>query len=572
MRFLFSLFCFFLLQMHFAQSDVFETDGKGNREIEHATRIVSFPKIYDSIQTSPVTHRPLLSLKTETHATSDTIEAAVIETETLLEKYYPFYLKAAMGSSLMPLGEYYMNSTRSRNNCFGFHVKHVSFFGSLKNREKQKMAPATFDKTNVFGYFSTFQKTYDFGANVSYLNHGFHYYGLTNPNANADSLKQRFQVLNTNLQFDYHRADTNVFNLKTALDFRFLNHAKPFYDSLVDWRAKESAFSLRTMGYYRKNHELYYASIGVRHNNYAYGLMDSMVQVGDSGLLVKNTIVDFVPGIKSHLLANKLLVDIGFGLSIDVGSTTKAYFFPNIYMQFSAFNDAFIPYAKISGGVKQNSLYALYNVNPYILTNVSVKNEVAPYDITLGFKGVGGKRISYGVMANLSKINQKAFFVTDTLLSSGNRFTVIYDSLSYAKIEGNFAYQQSDKLNIATTLRYHSYTLLNEAKAWNLPQFEFLLNGSYNLYHKFIVNVELEMSFNRFAKMYAPGQDVVAENGQYYTSIGSIVDGNIGLEYRYNPRLSAFINVNNVASQRYLRFYNYPVLPIQFLAGITARF
>jgi len=65
---------------------------------------------------------------------------------------------------------------------------------------------------------------------------------------------------------------------------------------------------------------------------------------------------------------------------------------------------------------------------------------------------------------------------------------------------------------------------------------------------------------------------VVAENGQYYTSIGSIVDGNIGLEYRYNPRLSAFINVNNVASQRYLRFYNYPVLPIQFLAGITARF
>ena len=572
MRLLFSLFCFFLAQNMLAQSDVFETDGKGNREIERATRIVSFPKIFDSIQTSQVTHRPLLSLTVATHVSSDTIEAAVIETETLLEKYYPFYLKAAMGSSLMPLGELYLNSTRSRNNCYGFHVKHISFFGGLKNQEKQKMAPASFDKTNVFGSFSTYQKTYDFGAQVNYLNHGFHYYGLIAPSANADSLKQRFQVLNTHLQLDYHRADTNVFNLKTALDFRFVNNAKPFYDSLVDWRAKEGAFSLRTMGYYRKNNELFYATIGARHNNYAYGIQDSTLQVGDSGLLVKNTIIDFVPGIKTLLMAKKLVVDVGFGLSIDVGSNTKAYFFPNIYMQYSLFNDAFIPYAKISGGVKQNSLFALYNDNPFILTNVSVKNEVSPYDISLGFKGIGGKRISYGILANVSKINQKAFFVTDTLLSTGNRFNVIYDSLSYVKIEGNFAYQQSEKLNIATTLRYHSYTMLHEAKAWNLPQVEFLLNGSYNLYHKFIVNVALEMSFNRYAKMYAPGQNVTAQKGQYYTSIGSIIDGNIGLEYRYNPRLSAFINVNNIASQRYLRFYNYPVLPIQIFAGITARF
>jgi outer membrane receptor protein involved in Fe transport len=44
------------------------------------------------------------------------------------------------------------------------------------------------------------------------------------------------------------------------------------------------------------------------------------------------------------------------------------------------------------------------------------------------------------------------------------------------------------------------------------------------------------------------------------------------LEYRYNKRISAFLQVNNLASQRYYRWYNYPVQPIQVMGGITARF
>ena len=104
MKRLFFILIFGCLNVALAQSDVFETDGKGNRDIERSYRLPSAPKIIDSIRTSAVPNRPLLEPKQNPIIKTDTIEAASIETEQLLEKYYPFYLKVGMGSTLMPLG------------------------------------------------------------------------------------------------------------------------------------------------------------------------------------------------------------------------------------------------------------------------------------------------------------------------------------------------------------------------------------------------------------------------------------------------------------------------------------
>ena len=109
-------------------------------------------------------------------------------------------------------------------------------------------------------------------------------------------------------------------------------------------------------------------------------------------------------------------------------------------------------------------------------------------------------------------------------------------------------------------------------KAWNLPNFEFILGGVYNLYDKLIVKADLHLGLNRFAKVYQPGPNVGTENNQYYYNLGSLIDGNLGVEYRYSKRMSGLIQINNIAAQRYLQFYNYPVMPIQVLAGITFKF
>jgi hypothetical protein len=46
---------------------------------------------------------------------------------------------------------------------------------------------------------------------------------------------------------------------------------------------------------------------------------------------------------------------------------------------------------------------------------------------------------------------------------------------------------------------------------------------------------------------------------------------NVSVEYRYNKRVSAFVEFNNIVSQRYKRWYNTPVHSFQFLGGVTFR-
>ena len=72
--------------------------------------------------------------------------------------------------------------------------------------------------------------------------------------------------------------------------------------------------------------------------------------------------------------------------------------------------------------------------------------------------------------------------------------------------------------------------------------------------------------------MYGPGEDVFIENNQYVKTLGFIADANLGVEYRYNERISAFVQLNNFASQKYTRWYNAPVQAFQVLGGVTFRF
>ena len=286
-----------------------------------------------------------------------------------------------------------------------------------------------------------------------------------------------------------------------------------------------------------------------------------------------NTIIDLYPGITSKLLQNKLNVDVGVGLSIDVNTVSRAYIYPRASISYSLLNDLIIPFIGIRGGLNQTTFDVINRANPYILTNVLLANENKPYDLFFGVRGGITKQITYGINASFARVNNKAFFVTDTFYTTlGNQFSIVYDSLNLTTLEGCISYQLNEKLKIDGVGRFYSYEMMNEAKAWNLPQLQFTLRGSYNLYDKFLIRADLTLESGRMAKVVGPGNGVIFENNQYFMPLGFIADGNLGVEYRYSKRVSAFLQINNIAAQRYSRWLNYPVMPIQIMGGITARF
>ena len=66
-------------------------------------------------------------------------------------------------------------------------------------------------------------------------------------------------------------------------------------------------------------------------------------------------------------------------------------------------------------------------------------------------------------------------------------------------------------------------------------------------------------------------QELVA-NGVYGRKIDPIFDFNLGMEYRFTKKLSAFVDVNNILSKNYEIWGNYHVQGINVMAGVTYSF
>lgn len=560
----------FLSVNSFAQGPDIILTGTGTREIEPAYRMNESPKIIDTTITAPVTEYPLMVLQFPTSIDVQPIEPATVKTEGKLAQLYHNYLKLGIGTEMMPLGEFYFDSKRSRKYLYGAHVKHLSSFGNFPN-----YAPATFDRTKLSTYGALNQDNYTLKGEAHYGNQGLHYYGWRIPtdSIHRDSLSQRFQDIGGSANFIYHKKDSAHVNFKTGFEYNHFAGQKPLNGDEEIWRPVENYIAFTSGAWYKLGKEIYAADFNVRYNGYNYGDRFDTNQVYlDSGIQIKNTVVNLKPSITTYLMDNRVKAKIGMDLVINGGEKTKAYIYPLVEAKYSLFNDILIPYVGLKGGLKQVTYKSLVDINEFILPNLQMRNEHTAIDAYGGIKGTLSKRMSFNVSASFAKVKDKLLFITDTMYSPGNKFNIIFDTLNLTTIEGSLSYQLAEKIKIDGIGRFYSYDLKHNAYAWNLPQWQAILRGSYNLYDKFLVNLDLNFEGGRYALVYEMEEDVTEENSQLAKNLGLIADINLGIEYRYNKRISAFAQVNNVASQRYMRWYNFPVQPLQFMGGVTFRF
>lgn len=553
-----------------AQGGDVQLTTKGQRPIEKAYRISDRPEKKDSIIPAPVIEYPLLSLKQETSFALDQINPARVNINPKLDQLYRGYAKAGIGSDLITLGELYYNSLRSRKYVWGLEARHLSSFNNMSN-----YAPSQYDrtKTAVFGQIN--EKKYSLYGQVNYNNLGLHHYGFQNENANRDSIANRFQQIGFNALYESHKKDSAELNyILGASYYNFFD--KKHADSIAKWRARENNFTLTSDWRYKLNNEVFNAAFNVKYNNYQYGEENKFISSADSldtGFVSSNLIFQLRPTVTTYSKDKKLRATAGFDVTIDSHYGTKAHFYPVLEAKYSMLNDLFIPYAGINGQLRQNTYAGLSGQNEFLLSNVRLQNESQALHAYFGIKGTLSKRIGFNVSASFSNNRNKALFINDTLYSAQTEFAVIYDTINVSTLEASLSYQQNEKLKIDAIGRFHSYQAKNNPYAWNLPQLEIVLRGEYNLFDKFLVNLTINSETGRKALVYdATLENVKEEDGVYALGLGTIVDANLGLEYRYNSRISAFMNINNLAAQRYNRWYNYPVQGFQVLGGFTFRF
>lgn len=543
--------------------------GEGTREVEKAYRIAGSPQIIDTTIPMATVDYPLLQLQFDTESEVSRIDPVSIRTVDKLAKLYHTYIKLGVGTELMPLGEIYFDATRSRKFLFGAHLKHLSSFGNIPER-----APAQFDRTR-FGLYGTLnQKKYTLGGNIHYNNQGLHYYGISDTlGLDKDSTAQRYSDFGMDIKYASHKKDSSHFNYSVGMAYNNYSSKKPLEADLEDWRTKENYFALETSGEYLLGKEVFAADFNIRYNGYKYGVVGiTGADALDTAIVRNNTVVNLKPTITTTLQDNRFKAKVGLDLVVD-GATDKvrAHLYPIAELKYSMFNDIFIPYVGLRGGLTQTTFKGLTNENEFLLPTVYMENEHKAIDFYGGFKGTMSKRISFNIGANFANVKNMGMFVNDTINSLGNKFNVIYDTANVATIEGSISYQLQEKFKFDAIGRFHSYSLVNNSYAWNRPNLEVILRGSYNLFDKFLFNLDVNMEQGRRALVSGPGENITLENGQYAKKLDFIADANFSVEYRYNPRISAFLQLNNIASQRYMRWYEAPVQSFQVLGGVTFR-
>lgn len=554
------------------KEDVETVTAEANREVPEAYRIADMPKIIDTVEEYVVTNYSLLSLKYNTAIHVDTIKAANIILKDKLQQLYKTYVRVGIGYPVMPIFDAYFNNTRSRKYIYGASVNHLSGWTNIKG-----YAPNNFDQTKAKVYGGIVNEKWTLKGDINANYRGLNYYGIRNENVKRDTIQQRYNELGFYGIFDSHVKDSAHLNYSIELAYNNIYNRIPKLEAIKKWHAMENYIELSPNFKYQWKDYHFGMNLDFKYNGYRYGVLDTSFTPTDSldtGLVVNNFIFNIMPNVSRSFFDNRLKATIGVNLTYDAGIINKSRAYSLIDVQYHTKNGVFNPYLKLGGGLHQNTFREMSHINEFILSNQQFRNTSNTINATIGMRGSITNKIGYNIQAGFGMYRDYLFFVTDSIYAPArNKFRAIYDSVNIARVEGSMYYQLNEKIKIDLIGRYNSYIMKNEVFAWNMPDYEIIFRGSYNLYDKFLVSLAFDIQGGRKAKVDSLiDSKTIEEEGIYAQKLGLIYDIDLHLEYRFNPRISFYIDLNNVAANRYNKWLNYPVYGIQALAGATFRF
>lgn len=542
---------------------VIDAKGSGERSIKPSSKIATEPKlILDTTQKQLKMNYVFYEYMAPSAFTVDTIKPAKVKIVDPLDRLKQGYLKAGIGMYLTPLVDFHYNSERSRHNNWGVNYNHFSSHQAVS----KDFGYSGLSQNHADIFYKHFLDHMSIRGDLYYDRDVNYFYGFNTSDTTIerDIIKQRFQTIGGKARIASYLQDIPEFNYNGEVGFR------NYRDSS---RADENKFNLGGRVQTIIDEELYGIDGELLINS--YNAANSRPLAMDSGFVESETRqTNGVLKLAPHVITNRdrLKARVGLDIAVNMGNSSSFHFYPNAEFKYS-FHDIFIPYVGVNGNLKQNTFYSLSQENPFILSSVNLRNTNTKYNVYGGVRGSISNKTSFNLSASKSRVVDMPLYFTDTTYSFGNRFDVLYDTLDIFNVTGQMSYQLGDKLNVYGKAEYNLYSTVNQAYAWNLSPIEVTLGGIYDLQDKIIVRGDIFFVGNRNAKVLDTTiNNVQKEGSDYFVELKPFVDFNLGFEYRYTKRFSLFLNFNNIISQRYRRYYQYPNQGLNIMGGLTVDF
>ena len=235
---------------------------------------------------------------------------------------------------------------------------------------------------------------------------------------------------------------------------------------------------------------------------------------------------------------------------------------PNVFAEAQVKEKTFLIQAGWIGRYTKNTYRNLTALNPFLTTIPFQKNtkEIEYYG---GIKATVGKHFSFNLKGGIVSFNDMPLFINDTA-TDNKAFNISNEkSVQSLRIHGDLSFINQDKFTLTAGLTFNGYTLLqSNAKAWNTVPMEITSSLRWRAFKQVLLKADL----------YAFSGGNYLTKGNKAQSFSGGTDISVGAEFKVNNRFSAWIDINNIANQKYQRWHAYEVYGLNVLGGIRVSF
>ncbi|MFK7932695.1 MAG: hypothetical protein AB8G22_04245 [Saprospiraceae bacterium] len=427
----------------------------------------------------------------------------------------------------------------------GIRVNHHSA-DNTNNLENQRFSNTSAGATGTY----YLPQGYSVKGNFNYAVDDYYLYGYTsedNPTPPIDvvtptDVLQRFNTVDVNLAFTNALPTKGDLNYHANLDFYFRTDG-----DLDVGRERGTDLSIGATKWFDGQHPL---SVTLRtdftdfETNEEFDLNNFFLQ----------------PNFTYH--AENFKVKAGLNLA---SHNDEYYFFPDAEATANIIGSALAGFVGAKGDLYKNNFRNLTEYNPYIQSRSRIRNT----DYINFYGGVKGNVVGfeYTGQVGYKQANNLALFVNDFTgddnFDNFNRFDVVYDTVDVVTIGGTVTSPNFRGFDLTGTINFNNFSPLEQEEAWHLPAFELTVQAKY-----VTLEDKVRLKGQLFIENGVPFQNFAGETA----NLNGLLDISLGAEYIFSENFGAFVDVYNLANNRRERWYNYPTLGINVLAGLTAKF
>ncbi|MBO5963601.1 MAG: hypothetical protein J6P97_03885 [Bacteroidales bacterium] len=519
--------------------------------VSEAYKLSDKPTIFDSEFKLPPFRYDKTGKRFATTMTFDNIKPAKVKGEPIA-KLYNTHLTAAFGTYFSSFIDASYSQTRSKDFIYAANFRHKSSLGQIEN-----LANSSFANNNLNLYAKKIWSKFAVDANLFYDHQRHYYYGF------ADSLNKEKQDYRT----PYHTVGTQINYQSLYREAnKFHNNASfAVKHTSGKWGYKETVLNLN--GGVHKPVKLFGNSQQTLGLNVSY-----------KHILGKYSSEDITPFFNPDLTLEDYnntqgFVDIDAYFAFPIqqfslvasasfvptfGSQKGFHFLPTIIVSTPEIVENII----VQGGLKSNcdipTLHSLIQENPYISPTLHTKPQNS-INIFAQADYANSNNINIKLEAGYETINNKYFYTLDQNAVLNNMFSLVYDNAKRFYIDFRFDYKLNNLILKANALYQNVKTDELEA-AWYTPEFKFDLVAEYTAADK--LSISLTPTFIGAMKCLNENAEIV--------KLKPGIDISLNIAYNYSEQLSFYVDLNNLAFQRYYEYYNYPSQ--RFVGLLGARF